>query len=396
MTLHDGDTLLATYSVGELAPGASQSFEFLWNILGKAGEHMLVATLDSGNSVTEFAKENNRATRRIVIPDIALITETEKESYGIGELVAINATSINLTAGTNYPNLTCATIVRDPSGNEIFRMNRTIGLPPSQSGLTTATWNTAGLATEGKYTIRQEIASGTTILAEKIKIITIAARTGFVLRVNPVSDRIKQGETGHFTISIDAPSGWSGSVTLDAEGIPSGTIANFAPSIVSGSGTSIVSITTSATTPPGTYPIVFRGQGSDSSGIVVQTIPITLDVSGFSLQAVPESNSIVQQETADFTVKSTSQNDYMGNLVLSDATSRIGGLIVTVDNPNLSVPGGETVVRTQTSKYVPPRNLYDQNIRKRWYYHQGCESYGRSHTKSGHRAWICNYARSRI
>jgi hypothetical protein len=354
MTLHDGDALLATYSVGELAPGTSQSFEFLWNILGKAGEHMLAATLDFGNSVTEFAKENNRATRRIVVPDIVLITETEKESYRIGELVAINATSINLTAGTNYPNLTCTTIVRDPSGNEIFRQNRTIGLPPSQSGLTTATWNTAGLATEGKYTIRQEITSGTTILSEKTKIVTITARTGFTLRVNPVSARIKQGETGHFTISIDTPSGWSGSVTLDAEGIPSSMIANFAPSIVSSSGTSVVSITTSATTPPGTYPIVLRGQASDSSGIVIQTIPIALDVSGFSLQAVPESNSIVQQETADFTVKSTSQNDYMGNLVLSDATGRIGGLIVTVDNLNLAVPGGEAVIRVQSSKYVPP------------------------------------------
>jgi uncharacterized membrane protein/streptogramin lyase len=354
MTLHDGDALLATYSVGELAQGASQSFEYLWNVFGKAGEHMLVATLDSGNSVTEFARENNRATRRIVIPDIALITETEKESYGIGEQISINATSINLTAGTNYPNLTCTTIVRDPSGNEVFRQSSNVGLSPSQTLLTTVTWNTAALASEGKYTIRQEVVSGTTLLAEKTKIVTISARAGFALRVNPVSARIKQGETGHFAITIDAPSGWSGSVTLDAEGIPSGTIASFAPNIVNGSGTSVVSIATSAATPTGTYPIVLRGQGSDSSGIVVQTVLITLDVSGFSLQAVPESNSIVQQETADFIIKATSLNDYMGNLVLSDTTGRIGGLIVSVDNPNFAVPGGESVIRVQSSKYVPP------------------------------------------
>ena len=82
--------------------------------------------------LTEFTKDNNRVTRRVVIPDIALITETEKESYGIGELVAINATSINLTAGTNYPSLTCTTIVRDPSGNESFpaeQNNRSYLLP---------------------------------------------------------------------------------------------------------------------------------------------------------------------------------------------------------------------------------------------------------------------------
>ncbi len=44
-------------------------------------------------------------------------------------------------------------------------------------------------------------------------------------------------------------------------------------------------------------------------------------------------------------------NGYEGNLVLSDATGGIGGLIVTVANPNLVVPGGETVVRVQSSKY---------------------------------------------
>ena len=93
MTLHNGSYLLATFTVGELAAGASQSYEYLWNVLGKAGEHTLVAMLDPGSSLTEFTKENNRATRRIVVPNIALITETEKESYRTGEQVTINATS---------------------------------------------------------------------------------------------------------------------------------------------------------------------------------------------------------------------------------------------------------------------------------------------------------------
>jgi len=46
---------------------------------------------------------------------------------------------------------------------------------------------------------------------------------------------------------------------------------------------------------------------------------------------------------------------------LSDATGRIGGLMVTVDNPNLSVPGGETVIRAQSSKYVTP-GIYEIKI----------------------------------
>ena len=145
LTLHNGNDLLATFSVGELAAGSSQSYEFLWNVLGKAGEHTFVAHVDPQNTLTEFIKENNRATRRIVVPDIALISETDKEGYRTGEQVTISATTINLTARTIYPNLTCTTIVRDSAGTEIYRQSNALGLAPSQSVLTNVTWNTAGL-----------------------------------------------------------------------------------------------------------------------------------------------------------------------------------------------------------------------------------------------------------
>jgi hypothetical protein len=56
MTLHNGNYLLATFTVGELAAGASQSYEYLWNVLGKAGEHSLLATVDPQNILTEFTK----------------------------------------------------------------------------------------------------------------------------------------------------------------------------------------------------------------------------------------------------------------------------------------------------------------------------------------------------
>ncbi|TFG93119.1 MAG: hypothetical protein E4H15_02070, partial [Syntrophobacterales bacterium] len=225
LTLHDGDILLATFPVGELAAGSSQSHEFLWNVLGKAGEHTLAATVDPQNALTEFTKENNRVTRRIVVPDIALITETDKESYRTGEQVTVNATTINLTAATNYPNLTCTTIVRNPVGAEVYRQSSAFSLPLSQSALVSATWNTGSVATEGRYIIRQEIASGTALLAERTKTVSITVGTGFGLRVDPAILRIKQGETALFTVSVDTFTGWNGSVNLEAEGIPTGTTA---------------------------------------------------------------------------------------------------------------------------------------------------------------------------
>ena len=341
LTLHNGNDLLATFSVGELAAGSSQSYEFLWNVLGKAGEHTFVAHVDPQNTLTEFTKENNRATRRIVAPDIALISETDKEGYRTGEQVTINATTINLTAGTIYPNLTCTTIVRDSAGTEIFRQSSALSLSPSQSALTSVTWNTGSVTTEGRYTIRQEISSGTVLLAEKTKTVNITAGTGFGLRVEPASLRIKQGATGLFTVSVDASAGSTGSVTLGIDGLLAGLTTNFSPTTVNPPGISSLSINTTAAIPPGTYPINITGEAFIGGERKLQITPVTLEVSGFTLQAEPESIPIAQQETADFTVRAASMNGYEGNLVLSDATGGIDGLTVTLANPNLVVPGGE-------------------------------------------------------
>ena len=280
------------FTVGELAAGSSQSYEFLWNVLGKAGEHTFVAHVDPQNTLTEFTKENNRATRRIVVPDIALISETDKEGYRTGEQVTISATTINLTARTSYPNLTCTTIVRDSAGTEIFRQSSALSLSPSQSALTSVTWNTGSVTTEGRYTIRQEISSGTDLLAEKTKTVNITAGIGFGLRVEPASLRIKQGATGLFTVSVDASAGSTGSVTLGIDGLLAGLTTNFSPTTVNPPGISSLSINTTATIPPGTYPINITGEAFIGGERKLQITPVTLEVSGFTLQAEPESVSI--------------------------------------------------------------------------------------------------------
>ena len=165
------------------------------------------------------------------------------------------------------------------------------------------------------------------MLAEKIKNVTISVGTGMSLTVDPSSLRIKQGETGTFTLSVNAPTAWNGSVTLNVEGVPSGATAIITPSTMSGSGVSALSITTNGATPTGIYPITVRAQGNDGSAMITQTFPVTLEVSGFSLQAAPANISISQQETAEFLVSAQSLNGYEGNITLSDATGGIGGLI---------------------------------------------------------------------
>jgi hypothetical protein len=79
-------------------------------------------------------------------------------------------------------------------------------------------------------------------------------------------------------------------------------------------------------------------------------VQATLEVTGFSLQVDPPNISVSQQEIAEFILGAESLGSYEGSVTVSDVTGRIGGLIVAIANPNLTVPGGQTVVGIQSSK----------------------------------------------
>lgn len=354
VTVHDGSVHLSTFLTSELAAGDGQSFEYLWNVFGKAGEHTIMAIVEPANPLNEFSRENNRSVHRIVVPDVALVTETEKETYSGGEVVGINATVLNLTAATNYGNLVCTTVVEGPAGLEVFRRTEQVSLPASHSALIQVTWDTAGLPDEGKYIIRQSISSGSVVVAQKTRNLTITAPVGFALRVDPDSLRIRQGEAGSVTIAVTARAGWNGTVALSADGIPPGAMVTFTSDRIVGSGTSTLLIATSAETPPGTYSIVVHGHGGDDLSDTVQTVSTVLDISGFALELEPQSVTVAQQGTAVFAVRALSRNGYEGRVCVSALSEPVGQMTIIVANPELAVPDGETSIRVETSRATPP------------------------------------------
>jgi hypothetical protein len=104
-------------------------------------------------------------------------------------------------------------------------------------------------------------------------------------------------------------------VSLDTTGLPSGATADYSPNPTAGSST--LSITTSTTTPAGSYPLTIKGTG----GSLVHTTSVTLVVSGgtpdFTLSATPTSLSIIRGETATYTITVNSVNGFAGAVSLS-------------------------------------------------------------------------------
>jgi len=97
----------------------------------------------------------------------------------------------------------------------------------------------------------------------------------FIVTVTPASQSVAESQGTSYTVTVTPWSDFTGSVTLSVAGLPSGASGTFNPNpVTGGSGTSTLSITTSATTPVGSYTISLKG----TSGTLVDTTTADLVV----------------------------------------------------------------------------------------------------------------------
>ncbi|MEZ0075156.1 carbohydrate-binding protein [Planotetraspora sp. GP83] len=97
----------------------------------------------------------------------------------------------------------------------------------------------------------------------------------FSVSVSPTSGTVDAGSSATATVSTAVTAGSAQSVTLSASGLPSGASASFSPASVNAGASSTVTITTSSSTPGGTYPVTIKGTGG--SGTHTATYSLTVN-----------------------------------------------------------------------------------------------------------------------
>ena len=102
----------------------------------------------------------------------------------------------------------------------------------------------------------------------------------FSMSASPSSRSVPAGTGTTYTVSV-TPTGGAGAVSLSASGFPAGASGVFNPT--STSTTSDLTVSTSASTPPGTYPITITG----TSGTITHTTGTSLTVTAASTATVP-------------------------------------------------------------------------------------------------------------
>jgi hypothetical protein len=136
----------------------------------------------------------------------------------------------------------------------------------------------------------------------------------FTLAASPASQSVNQGITANYTVTLTALNGFANSVTFSISSLPAGATATFTPASLTGSGTSSLAISTTASTPIGNYPLTITG----TDGALNHTASITLVVTApdFSLTATPAQQTVVAGNTANYTATVGALNGYTGTVSL--------------------------------------------------------------------------------
>jgi len=155
----------------------------------------------------------------------------------------------------------------------------------------------------------------------------------------PASQTLSPGGGTSYTATVAGGSGFTGAVAFAVAGLPAGATASFSPDSVTGSGSTTLSVTTSGTTPAGTYTLAIIG----TSGPVSHTVNVTLVVAAdFSISAVPASLTIARGGNALYSV-SIGPAGFSGSVTLSVsglpkfATAKFTGSVANAGTSALTV-----------------------------------------------------------
>ena len=195
----------------------------------------------------------------------------------------------------------------------------TASFSPAQvsSGSSTLSVTTASTTPPGSYTVTITGTSGTLTHSANITLVVNATATpDFAISAAPSSQTVSAGSGTTYTPTITASGGFSGVVSLTVSGLPAGATGTFSPASVSGSGSSTLTVTTSASTLTGSYTLSITG----TSGSLTHSATAILVVSAaptFSVAAAPSSQTVIQGASTTFTPTITALNGFSAAVTFS-------------------------------------------------------------------------------
>lgn len=177
--------------------------------------------------------------------------------------------------------------------------------------------------------------------------ITVNPSPDFSISASPTSQSAAQGGNAQYTVSVGALNGFADTVNFSVSGLPSGASSSFVPASVTGSGSSTLTVSTSPSTPVGSYALTITGATTTLS----HSANVTLSVNSggdFSLSASPTTLQIVRGSSQSDTVTVSALQGFTGTVSLS--LSSLPARTSASWNPSTVTGSGSSVLRVQVNK----------------------------------------------
>jgi subtilase family serine protease len=179
---------------------------------------------------------------------------------------------------------------------------------------------------------------------------TVTSSPDFALSASPGSQSVTAGNGTSYSVSVTPSGGFANSVTLSTGTLPSGVNATFSANPIT-SRVSTLTVTTSSTTPAGTYTLAITGTG----GSLTHTTSVTLTVSApptpnFTISASPTSRSVKRGNSASYAINVSSVGGFAGSVSLTPSAPPPGGTAyLSPTSVNVASGGTSSATLTVTS-----------------------------------------------
>ncbi|HEY2113635.1 MAG TPA: hypothetical protein VGJ51_00985 [Candidatus Angelobacter sp.] len=221
------------------------------------------------------------------------------------------------------------------------------------SGSSTLSVSTSTTTPAGTYTLTVTGTDG--VLTHTASATLVVTTPDFSLTATPSVQTIVSGDTAHYTATVGALNGYTGTVTFSVSGLPAGASPVFTPGSVTSSGSSALAIATTIGTPNGSYPLVI----SATDGVLTHSANVTLVVTDFGISATPSTQTIVQGNSASYSVALTVNSGFLGTVNFS-VTGLPASSSAAFNPASLSASGTTTL--TVTTSGNTPAGTYSLTI----------------------------------
>ncbi len=193
----------------------------------------------------------------------------------------------------------------------------------------------------GTYSVHMAVTDSNALVGVASQ--TVIATNPFAIAISPSSLIVQAGKSNSSTITVTSLNSFSGNVSLSSTASPTSLTVSLSPTTVAlpanGSASSLLTVTASATTPPGSYTVAVTG----TSETFQQTVQISVTVAGsptFLLSANPTRLILLAGSKGTTNITATSIGGFSGSVKLA-VSGAPSGVKVSLNPTSLTLsPGG--------------------------------------------------------